>query len=169
MTDLPESTTGSPTAGSFNEKTLTPPSPNAVARFPSGATTPNGFASRNMSRRGSFSGSVRSTRSMQSSMMEDIKHEVMTNYLFQQQCSSLWVGDGSGMVEGVVLRKSKGHYMTCPTQLIESPFAAACAAMNVQVWTSRSLFKSMLTSVLGRNDCQFTDYQNLSPVVSGRY
>lgn len=65
--------------------------------------------------------------------MDEIKHEVMVNYLYQQQCSHLWVSDGSGDLEGVLLRKSRNHYMTCPPQLANSPFAIACAALNCQV------------------------------------
>jgi cellulose synthase/poly-beta-1,6-N-acetylglucosamine synthase-like glycosyltransferase len=64
--------------------------------------------------------------------LDDIKHEVMVNYLYQQQCSHLWVSDGSGEIEGVVLRKTRGQYMACPPQLGSSPFGAACAALNVQ-------------------------------------
>jgi hypothetical protein len=64
--------------------------------------------------------------------MDDIKHEVMVNYLFQQQCSALWVGDGSGNLEGVMLRKARNFYMSCPPQLVDSPFGIACAALNVQ-------------------------------------
>ncbi|KAJ4298359.1 hypothetical protein N0V88_003388 [Collariella sp. IMI 366227] len=76
--------------------------------------------------------SGRSVRSNGSSMfLDDIKHEVMVNYLYQQQCSHLWVSDGSGEIEGVLLRKSRGQYMACPPQLGSSPFAAACAALNV--------------------------------------
>jgi hypothetical protein len=87
---------------------------------------------RNFSRPQSISG--RSVRSAGSSMMlDDIRHEVMVNYLYQQQCSHLWVSDGSGEVEGVLLRKSRGHYMACPPHLGSSPFALACAALNVQV------------------------------------
>ncbi|KAK5991127.1 hypothetical protein PT974_09405 [Cladobotryum mycophilum] len=79
------------------------------------------------------SSSGRSTPSLQSSLfLDDIKHEVMVNYLYQQQCSQLWVSDGSGEVEGVLLRKTRGHYMACPPQLANSPFAMACAALNVQ-------------------------------------
>jgi hypothetical protein len=77
--------------------------------------------------------SARSTRSNMSSMMlDEIKHEVMVNYLYQQQCSHLWVSDGSGEVEGVLLRKTRGQYMACPPQLGQSPFALAAAALNVQ-------------------------------------
>ncbi|KAJ6788861.1 hypothetical protein PWT90_10371 [Aphanocladium album] len=74
-----------------------------------------------------------STPSNQSSyMLDEIKHEVMVNYLYQQQCSQLWVSDGSGEIEGVLLRKARGHYMACPPQLVNSPFAQACCALNVQ-------------------------------------
>jgi len=121
-------------------ETLAPPTPGF---YPSGLTTPgsNGGSGHStpqgrLSHRPSFSGRVSlagSTRSLQSSMMEDIKHEVMVNYLFQQQCSALWVGDGSGQLEGVMLRKAKGFYMSCPPQLVDSPFGLACAALNVQV------------------------------------
>lgn len=102
---------------SFNDSELRPPS------------------TRNFSRPQSVSGrSVRSARSAGSSAaLDDIKHEVMVNYLYQQQCSHLWVSDGSGEVEGVLLRKSRGHYMACPPQLGNSPLAVACAALNVQV------------------------------------
>ncbi|KAI0125339.1 glycosyl transferase family group 2-domain-containing protein [Xylariales sp. AK1849] len=84
---------------------------------------------------GSSSASIsgRSTRSGQSSMfLDDIKHEVMVNYLYQQQCAHLWVSDGSGEIEGVLIRKTRGHYMACPPQLINSPLTTACAALNVQ-------------------------------------
>lgn len=72
-----------------------------------------------------------STRS--STFVDEIKHEVMVNYLFQQQCSHLWVGDNSGELEGVLLRKSRNNYMACPPQLATSQFATACAALNCQV------------------------------------
>ncbi|KAK1758047.1 putative glycosyltransferase [Echria macrotheca] len=86
--------------------------------------------SRRQSRRGSASG--RSTRSFANSvMLDDIKHEVMVNYLYQQQCSHLWVSDGSGEIEGVLLRKERGQYLACPPGLGSSPIAFACAAMNV--------------------------------------
>ncbi|KAK4227356.1 putative glycosyltransferase [Podospora fimiseda] len=85
---------------------------------------------RGSSRPQSVSG--RSVRSAGSSMLDDIKHEVMVNYLYQQQCSHLWVSNGSGEIEGVLLRKSRGHYMACPAELGSSPFAMACAALNVQ-------------------------------------
>src|SRR5438094_8392006 len=73
-----------------------------------GLRTPSGLSSRD-----SFGPS--SSRS--SAFIDDIKHEVMVNYLHQQQCSQMWVGDSTGETEGVVLRKSRNNYMACPPEL----------------------------------------------------
>jgi len=102
---------------SHNDLELQPPTPKFNSR-------PQSISAR----------SARSTRSNGSSMfLDEIKHEVMVNYLYQQQCANLWLSDGSGEIEGVLLRKSRGQYMACPQQLSTSPFATACAALNVQV------------------------------------
>lgn len=63
--------------------------------------------------------------------MEDIRHEVMVNYLFQQQCAAMWVGNGSGDSEGVLVRKSRGRYLACPPDLLQSSFAAGVMALNL--------------------------------------
>lgn len=110
----------------MSEKPVATPSPHTSYNMELQPPTFPGGSSRN-----SISG--RSNRSTQSSaFLDDIKHEVMVNYLYQQQCSHLWVSDGSGEIEGVLLRKSRNTYMACPPQLGSSPFAAACAALNVQ-------------------------------------
>lgn len=95
---------------------------------PSGTSTPRPFA--NNSSRASLSGSTRSAAA-RSTMMEDIRHEVMVNYLFQQQCSTMWVGSGSGEAEGVLVRKSRGRYLACPPNLLQSSFAAGVMALNL--------------------------------------
>ncbi|EPE08093.1 glycosyltransferase family 2 protein [Ophiostoma piceae UAMH 11346] len=97
---------------------------------------PSGYNSRPLSvadrsMRSARSGAY-SVRTHGSAMfLDEIKHEVMVNYLYQQQCSRLWVAEGTGEVEGVLLRKAKGQYMACPPQLLESPMALACATLNV--------------------------------------
>lgn len=95
----------------------------------SGWSTPNG-ANGYRSSRASVAASTRF------SWAQDIKHEVMANYIFQQQCSSLWIGDVSGRSEDVLLRKSRGNYLACPPQLEQSVFGLACAQLNlyVRVW-----------------------------------
>ena len=78
--------------------------------------------------------SNRSTASSKSdAYMAEIKHEVMVNFMYQQQCARVWVSDGSGELEGVLLRKSRGLYMACPPSLIDSEFAACIRSMNLQV------------------------------------
>jgi hypothetical protein len=81
------------------------------------------------SSRASISPSVRS--SSRTSMMEEIKHEVMVNYLFQQQCARMWIGDGTGESEGILIRKTKTSYLACPPDLITSRFAAGVMALNL--------------------------------------
>jgi hypothetical protein len=77
---------------------------------------------------------ARSIRSIKSRYLEDIRHEVMVNYLFQQQCAYLWLDhENPSDCEGVILRKAKGRYLTCPPQLVESTLATACIELNLQV------------------------------------
>ncbi|KAI1140618.1 glycosyl transferase family group 2-domain-containing protein [Hypoxylon sp. FL0543] len=125
--------------GTKKEKVAAPSVPTGgifATNVPSGPTDLNDFGLQipppNLgSSRNSVSG--RSIRSANSSVfVDDIKHEVMVNYLYQQQCAHLWVSDGSGDVEGVLLRKSKGSYMACPPPLLNSLFARACSTLNVQ-------------------------------------
>ncbi|KAI1772777.1 glycosyl transferase family group 2-domain-containing protein [Hypoxylon cercidicola] len=113
-----------PTGGIFAENALSHPLD--FTDLDLRAPLPNFGSSRN-------SISERSARSINSSVfLDDIKHEVMVNYLYQQQCAHLWVSDGSGDVEGVLLRKTKGTYMACPPALADSMIASACSALNVQ-------------------------------------
>lgn len=76
-----------------------------------------------------------------SNLMSGIKHEIMVNYLHQQQCANLWVSDDSGDSEGVLLRKGRDSYLTCPQQLERSPFATACSSLNVHVRNLENSFK----------------------------
>lgn len=122
--------------GSYFKATKPEPAAPVVEEKP--ASTPSPHHSYNMelqppqSRFGSSRNSISNRSTQSSTFLDDIKHEVMVNYLYQQQCSHLWVSDGSGEIEGVLLRKARNTYMACPPQLGSSPFAAACAALNVQ-------------------------------------
>ena len=158
-------------ASYFKAKKPEPPAPAALREKP--VATPSPHTSYNMelqpptfpggSSRNSISG--RSNRSTQSSaFLDDIKHEVMVNYLYQQQCSQLWVSNGTGKVEGVLLRKSKNTYMACPPALGSAPFAAACAALNVQVGIQAHCKTSLTVSV--RHDSQLESHQDLPPMVT---
>lgn len=106
-----------------------------------------------------------STRS--STYVDEIKHEVMVNYLHQQQCSHLWVSDNSGELEGVLLRKSRNNYLACPPQLAVSPFAAACAALNCQVRGFDLVFRlSECLQLAGSHDGKFQSHQGFPWMVT---
>ncbi|KAI9841817.1 MAG: hypothetical protein M1837_000362 [Sclerophora amabilis] len=93
---------------------------------------PSNFDGMGSTRVGSSRNSV-SARSVQSSHMDDIKHEVMVNYLHQQQWSRMWVNEDSNPSEGVLLRKFRGNYLAAPSDLLDSELLFACSALNVQV------------------------------------
>lgn len=63
--------------------------------------------------------------------MDGIKYEVMVNYLYQQQCSHIWVGNDH-QLEGCIVRKMRGEYQTCPPALAGSSFAASMQVLDVQ-------------------------------------
>ena len=108
-----------------------------------------------------------STRS--STYVDEIKHEVMVNYLHQQQCSHLWVSDNSGELEGVLLRKSRNNYLACPPQLAMSPFAAACAALNCQVSRRPKRTSNFCADdFIGSDDGKFQSHQSLPRLVTRR-
>jgi hypothetical protein len=123
--------------GSMAPLALQPP-PQMAERHVTAAQPPlqgpviHGFGSGHelASSRSSIAPSLQSARG---SYLDEIKHEVLVNYLYQQQCSRLWVSDGSGEVEGVLLRKARNQYLACPPALTGSVFAMVCAELNVQV------------------------------------
>lgn len=56
----------------------------------------------------------------------------MVNYLYQQQCTRLWVAEGQAQMEGCLVRKSRGEYVACPPPLITSQFANAMEELDVK-------------------------------------
>lgn len=112
-------------------------------------------------------------RSLHSEDINEMKADVVVNWLHQQQMERLWTS-GAGD-EGVVLKKSKGSYTCCPSYIINEPqgFFEAIQAINVRVFTSPSnliptLHPSTLTCrlteyILGGNDSQHASHQALPP------
>lgn len=75
-----------------------------------------------------------STRAAQEDrLVDEIKHQVVLNHLFQHQCSSLWIRDINQQVEGVLVRKRRNEYLFKPPGLATSQFAQAMMMLNVQV------------------------------------
>ena len=120
-----------------------PPSPWAAGVSPAQGSAATSALT---SRRNSLS-------SVRSSVLQELKYEAMVNHLFQQQCSKcpqpqnmlsviidatigrLWLNDSGGDIEGVLLRKSRGIYTTCPPALADSVLADCCSRLNLQVCT----------------------------------
>lgn len=75
-----------------------------------------------------------STRAAQEDrLVDEIKHQVVLNHLFQHQCSSLWIRDVNQQSEGVLVRKRRNEYLFKPPGLANSQFAEAMMMLNVQV------------------------------------
>lgn len=80
----------------------------------------------------SLRGTGASASKASSDFVNEIRHEVMASYLYQQQCSHSWAGK-KRQLEGCLVRKARGEYQTCPTSLITSQFATSMKSLNVQV------------------------------------
>ncbi|MCJ1373764.1 hypothetical protein MMC20_004993 [Loxospora ochrophaea] len=98
----------------------------------SGAATPVFSGSRPASR----PASLYPTGDFRNSTMDDIneiKADVMANWLHQQQMELMWTS--GGISEGVVLKKGRDAYSACPTELSSNrgDFYDAVAKLNVKV------------------------------------
>ena len=70
--------------------------------------------------------------------INDIKCEIVVNWLHSQQEEKLWTSGRLG--EGVVLKKARGKYTSAPADLMEDEggFFSAIQALNVRVSHSSS-------------------------------
>jgi hypothetical protein len=88
----------------------------------------------------SLSPAASSRATQEDRLVDEIKHQVVLNHLYQHQCSSLWIRDVGLQVEGVMVRKRRNDYLFKPPGLQSSAFAQAMMVLNVQV--SLFLFSS---------------------------
>jgi len=81
------------------------------------------------------SGSIFSEDTTTPNRFHDEKCEYMVEYLHQQQQQLRWTSGSND--EGVVMKKAKGIYATCPKSLddIEDGFRSNIEALNVRVST----------------------------------
>ena len=92
----------------------------------SGSATP--FASRPVSLY-----PVGDFRNSQADEINEIKCDVMVNWLYQQQMERLWTAGGRD--EGVMLKKGRSTYASCPADIADEPygFFKAIETLNVRV------------------------------------
>lgn len=65
--------------------------------------------------------------------LTNMKSDVMTEYLYKQQCLKLWAS--SNAEEGVILKRARGDYSSCPDDLrsVQGGLFDQVVAMNVRV------------------------------------
>ena len=110
---------------------------------------------------------VKSIRSTRSRYLVDIRHEVMINHLFQQQCGAMWINhNSSAQCEGIMLRKTRGEYLACPPQIMASPFAVGCKELNlhVSIHTRRACVR---LTYAGGYDRQLETSHNTRSILTG--
>lgn len=123
-TSIPHSSSAANDRHGGSQRTSVPPPSGQLSR------TPSARSSKSTQSAGS---------NLSSAFMDEIKHEVMVNYLYQQQCIRLWVSERLGEVEGCIVRKARGQYIACPPPLITSPFSKAMGDLNIPVSISEKL------------------------------
>ncbi len=109
--------------------------------FPSGFATPADFPSTTYISGSNTPGKTSSIpsyaagdfRNATMTDINDIKCDVMVNYLHQHQAERLWTTHGEE--EGVVLKKSRGEYACAPEELMgrDTAFVKAIETLNVRV------------------------------------
>lgn len=106
--------------------------PAVVEKSSSSLSPPSQFPSRG----GSRPASLYPTGDFRNSALDEIseiKSDVMVNYLHQQQLEHMWSDGKPG--EGVILKKSRDQYTSCPADLsqCEGGFFDAVRKLNVRV------------------------------------
>lgn len=101
-----------------------------MPRYPSAIGTPGNGSSPWASRPGSMFGN--DNRMSQADELRDLKCDMMVNWLYQQQMELLWTAGGHD--EGIVLKKSRGQYTCCPSDIDQEPagFYKAIQTLNVR-------------------------------------
>jgi hypothetical protein len=93
----------------------------------------SGTSTTSVSRPQSSSLSSNQARASRRQTLDVVKHQVMINYLYQQQGNNGWRSSNEGQSQGIFLRLSKDNYLTHPLQLAQSALAEALKNLNVQV------------------------------------
>ena len=87
----------------------------------------------------------------------DIKCEVMVNWLHTKQQELLWIGNGYD--EGVILKKSRKTFISCPSELslIRGQLFDAVEKLNVRVSSHNLLMHSALSN--SEKGCYDSEYR----------
>lgn len=112
--------------------------------FTSGSATPIGSRPTSLYPVGDF-------RNSQAEDINEIKCDVMVNWLYQQQMELLWTAGGYD--EGVILKKNRTQYASCPADLDTEQHGLFRAVEQLNVRVS-VMFNARLTLWLTRSSAR---------------
>lgn len=86
----------------------------------------------------------------------DVQRDIILSYLFQRQCTSMWIQDVAGTNEGVMLKNARNDFLTMPLTLKGSLLQQAVSALNTKVRLMSGMWchAGIADGSTGCNDCQ---------------
>ncbi|WPH01751.1 Hypothetical protein R9X50_00460300 [Acrodontium crateriforme] len=129
--------------------------------FTPGVGTPGSFTPGNGTPWGSRPASLYPSgdfRNFQQEDINEIKCDVMVNWLYQQQMERLWTAGGHD--EGVVLKKSRSSYTCCPADIIEEPYGFLKAVETLNVRSAMTVNTRVIKLFLHKNDRPYVPLRN---------
>ncbi|KAF2726281.1 hypothetical protein K431DRAFT_213796 [Polychaeton citri CBS 116435] len=92
-------------------------------------------------------------RASQGEEINEIKCDVMVNWLYQQQMERLWTAGGPD--EGVVLKKTRGAYTCCPAAMVDEPYGFFKSVETLNVRCAMTVNTRVIKLFLHNNDKPF--------------
>jgi len=97
-------------------------------------------------------------RNSEAEEINEIKCDVMVNWLYQQQMELLWTAGGAD--EGIVLKKTRGAYTCCPADIVEEPYGFFRAIQTLNVRVAMTVNTRVIKLVLHNNDRPYVPLKN---------
>ncbi|KAK4539659.1 hypothetical protein LTR36_010485 [Oleoguttula mirabilis] len=97
-------------------------------------------------------------RNSQADDINEIKSDVMVNWLYQQQMEKLWTAGGHD--EGVCLKKGRSTYTCCPADIIEVPYGFYKAVETLNVKCAMTVNTRVIKLFLHNNDKPYVPLKN---------
>lgn len=127
-----------------------------MPRYPSAIGTPGNGSTPWASRPGSVFGESRPAS--HADEVRDLKCDMMVNWLYQQQMELLWTAGGHD--EGIVLKKSRGAYACCPSDIDQEPAGFFKAIQTLNVRCAMTVNTRVIKLFLHGNDRPYVPLKN---------
>ncbi|KAF2170004.1 hypothetical protein M409DRAFT_64391 [Zasmidium cellare ATCC 36951] len=63
---------------------------------------------------------------------DNVQRDIIVSYLFQRQCTSMWIQDVAGTTEGVILKRTNNDFLALPISLKGTMFQKAVMSLNTK-------------------------------------